>query len=1192
MYERAATGDRRPSLTRLLMVLMSIALPAAQAGCTGDLLGSESAGGSAEAVAACDPAEEDCGFESLSEDPGAPDEDELDPWDEPAPDPSAPGSDGDPMFFGDPDDPAMAEASPSACDPAELQAYIDDLGAMVRALDDRAYDVRKLLEELGKVEREIERGHTCDDKFDRAVAKFLEKLRPRGHCEGCRDDEAERAIREKVADLRAARADCCGVCDGGTLLPLLDDIRAAIAALDRGDIRDGDRRDLLRRVDQIEDKIAEGKTCHRDDVSKKIRDLVKKVYDKVEPGAGRDELVRRIATLGVARAACCGLGGSCDSEDLFASVVSVHTALLAIPERYLRDGDARDLIKKLEDLSERLFADACDEDTIKKLRELIEKADDKVDDRAGPLKDALMEALYELRDQRAQCCGQCDADDLTPSVAAVRDAVAAVSPTHVSRRDREKLYERLDEIAERLLHGEQCTPKTEDEVDDLERDAQRKIDPAAGPAKETVLTRIEELRTALRACCDPTTGCGNARVEPPEECDDGANGDPDDGCTDMCTLPVCGDHYVQPSLGEECDDGRDGDPDDDCTDECLMPACGDGYLQPSRGEECDDSNTTPGDGCDADCQIEPPILCGNGELDPGEECDDGNTRPGDGCDEHCRWETECGNGVVDPGEACDDGNRSNADTCSNTCECQCGLVTADTTLTCDISAIGDGASACISFARDDVTLDCDGHAITRGDGRAMTAIFGNRRSGVTVRGCEIEGFHTGVWLANGKGWTIEDSGVTGAYTSVLLQAQDGDFEDVTVAGNHFDTSDMRTTVWGLRVIGQRAGSASTGFSVRDNTVLGRARFTAALSFDRVSGVSVEGNSVIDLDPGNGGIGVRTLDSSGFTIAGNELSDLRYGVGLWSGGGHTLSANRFDGNEAGISVGGPDNVMRDNVFHKSPTQLALSFYLGPYASDIDTSNVVEGAPIHHFDGTYAPCPRSFFSRSAVGRLDLVGCAGTVVRGVRMDNGDGIYLWGTTGAIVTGADVARSPWGIHAEEGHGNRIMGSTLTDVVVGIAASRSEDYHVTGNTFVGGGIALWSQHFARAVVRDNVVRDQTYFDGFPFGAFQLEGTVVDTEVTDNTISGGSGYGIFLQSFSFSNSRGNTFASNTVQRNAFADLKVCASSGASSTDMLIHGNTFTPGEPEPMEFCNEPRCARLDAIDNHENGVRITDDGCY
>ena len=35
--------------------------------------------------------------------------------------------------------------------------------------------------------------------------------------------------------------------------------------------------------------------------------------------------------------------------------------------------------------------------------------------------------------------------------------------------------------------------------------------------------------------------CGDGIVNPNEDCDDGANGNPMDGCRDDCNIPSCGD---------------------------------------------------------------------------------------------------------------------------------------------------------------------------------------------------------------------------------------------------------------------------------------------------------------------------------------------------------------------------------------------------------------------------------------------------------------------------------------------------------------------------------------------------------------------------------------------------------------------------------------------------------------------------
>jgi cysteine-rich repeat protein len=183
--------------------------------------------------------------------------------------------------------------------------------------------------------------------------------------------------------------------------------------------------------------------------------------------------------------------------------------------------------------------------------------------------------------------------------------------------------------------------------------------------------------------------CGNGRVDPGEECDDGntLNGD---GCSSQCKL------------------------DDPCWD-CWCPGspvcvnrtiCGNGIL--TSDEECDDGNITSGDGCSESCQIEPgwrcrvpgrgcvPI-CGDGQMVGWETCDDGNSVDGDGCAHNCLvepcWDCSrgaciyescgdggqdtdeaglfrCGDGIVSPGEECDDGD-GNSDVGYGGCTTRC-----------------------------------------------------------------------------------------------------------------------------------------------------------------------------------------------------------------------------------------------------------------------------------------------------------------------------------------------------------------------------------------------------------------------------------------------------------------------------------------------------------------------------------------
>ncbi|MCC6527908.1 MAG: DUF4215 domain-containing protein [Polyangiaceae bacterium] len=223
----------------------------------------------------------------------------------------------------------------------------------------------------------------------------------------------------------------------------------------------------------------------------------------------------------------------------------------------------------------------------------------------------------------------------------------------------------------------------------------------------------------------PGPACGDAAIDPGEQCDD-ANTASGDGCSGNCQVEsgyacpvpgqacvytvVCGDHVINGA--ETCDDGN-ATPLDGCDAschvelgwQCLSPgvacvaaACGDSIV--AGQEQCDDGNGGGGDGCSATCQLEAgfkcptpgqpcvPTVCGDGIAEGTEQCDDGDHDMGDGCSPFCVKEPDCtlgactsacGDGIKLPNgpEACDDGNTKNGDGCSATCELEPGYACVD-----------------------------------------------------------------------------------------------------------------------------------------------------------------------------------------------------------------------------------------------------------------------------------------------------------------------------------------------------------------------------------------------------------------------------------------------------------------------------------------------------------------------------------
>lgn len=244
----------------------------------------------------------------------------------------------------------------------------------------------------------------------------------------------------------------------------------------------------------------------------------------------------------------------------------------------------------------------------------------------------------------------------------------------------------------------------------------------------------------------PETTCGNAVVDPGEECDDGNDVDTDD-CLTTCVTNVCGDGFVHAEL-EECDDGN-LDNTDDCLEGCSLARCGDGIVH-AGVEECDDANVTDDDECVSTCLWN---VCGDGAVLTGlEECDNGEANgPTGACLANCALAT-CGDGlpcvdadcVTGPDEGpeqCDDGNDDNQDDCI-----------AD----CAAAACGDG------FLQLGVE-ECDGANLAGQS--CFTMGFGGGALTCSAPGCQLD--ESNCCLGEGDGPCTSDADCCDSYASCI-----------------------------------------------------------------------------------------------------------------------------------------------------------------------------------------------------------------------------------------------------------------------------------------------------------------------------------------------------------------------------------------------------------------------------------------
>ena len=171
--------------------------------------------------------------------------------------------------------------------------------------------------------------------------------------------------------------------------------------------------------------------------------------------------------------------------------------------------------------------------------------------------------------------------------------------------------------------------------------------------------------------------------DPQEECDDG-NQINDDGCDNLCRVPVCGDGVVAGT--EECDDNNQIN-DDACLNDCTHARCGDGITRTDlpvdalEAEVCDDGNQINDDACSNQCTLP---VCGDGIINGNDQCDAGEdlnlnceygvdacTVCNENCQEQAGERVYCGDGITqEEFEDCD-GQRGCSDTCRLPCSPNC-----------------------------------------------------------------------------------------------------------------------------------------------------------------------------------------------------------------------------------------------------------------------------------------------------------------------------------------------------------------------------------------------------------------------------------------------------------------------------------------------------------------------------------------
>ncbi|MCG8424917.1 MAG: proteoliaisin, partial [Proteobacteria bacterium] len=149
-------------------------------------------------------------------------------------------------------------------------------------------------------------------------------------------------------------------------------------------------------------------------------------------------------------------------------------------------------------------------------------------------------------------------------------------------------------------NGEVCDDRNTDAGDGCSADC-RSDETCGNGVTDRAVGEVCDAEPQCVDQCSRLASCGNQYLDRGEACDDGNHTDRD-GCSADCQSDeTCGNAIIDSILGEHCDAGdadfdRIPDTTRSCDGDCTIPECGDGFVnilvnpateEPDDGEECD-----------------------------------------------------------------------------------------------------------------------------------------------------------------------------------------------------------------------------------------------------------------------------------------------------------------------------------------------------------------------------------------------------------------------------------------------------------------------------------------------------------------------------------------------------------------------------------------------------------------------------
>jgi parallel beta-helix repeat protein len=196
--------------------------------------------------------------------------------------------------------------------------------------------------------------------------------------------------------------------------------------------------------------------------------------------------------------------------------------------------------------------------------------------------------------------------------------------------------------------------------------------------------------------------------------------------------------------------------------------------------------------------------------------------------------------------------------------------------------------------------------------------------------------------------------------------------------------------------------------------------------------------------------------SGFTIRNSQRSWAKRGVGLNGVKNCNLTENTIENNIFGIHLySSYNNFLRNNNITNNEFNFVIDFsslpvYVEQLINDIDSSNIIDGAPIYYWINKH-----NIEVPLDAGYVALINCTRVTARNLKLTKNGGFYVFFTSNSLISNNTFIGNIWGLLLLNSTDNEITTNNVTQNAASIGLVMSSNNTITQNniSYNGGSYA-------------------------------------------------------------------------------------------------------------------------------------------